>query len=457
MGLARGQEAQHATPAYRRDARAARRVHRVAPGRSAAVAQSRIASPTSTAVIVPAARNGPKGTWSLRLRIRSGDEQPRRSPRRRGSRGTARARRAPSPSQPRVSAEQERRASRRRSPCRGARRRAAGRRRRTRPRHRAAPGRTGRHPRPTSAARPKSTTETAASGKHDPVREDEQAQVDHRERDERGRRARGTPGAPSRRRSAPPIAAEERGRCRATRSHPQRRCSAGRARGTGRPAPGPSPGPARSRTGSSAADDQAEDGARRRRVQQSCHVFSARAAARMTAKWRGSAGERLERQRGLVHEHPQPVGGRALPRAGRGQQRRLRRVVHGVEDELSRLTSTSGSNGGASPRMPIGVAFTTTSARGDDAVDGRRTRPRSPPGASAAAAAAASDRRAATTTRAPAPPSAWTIARAAPPAPRTTQQPAVGIDSPRRAATRTRPSPSVESPTSAAVVDARPC
>ena len=130
----------------------------------------------------------------------------------------------------------------------------------------------------------------------------------------------------------------------------------------------------------------------------------------------------LDLERGLVHEHPEPVDDRRAAVAGTPQQRGLQRVVDEVGHHLAgvqRVERRPGARRRRPPAMPTGVAFTTNmaaaAARGPVV-----PRPARAAGRARAAASAASGRRAQTTTWAPARPSARATARAAPPAPSTT-------------------------------------
>ena len=49
------------------------------------------------------------------------------------------------------------------------------------------------------------------------------------------------------------------------------------------------------------------------------------------------SGPRLERERGLVHEHPEAVDGVDAVGAGGGEEGSLHRVVHGVDHQLARV------------------------------------------------------------------------------------------------------------------------
>ena len=74
-------------------------------------------------------------------------------------------------------------------------------------------------------------------------------------------------------------------------------------------------------------------------------TYTDAAAARITSRGADRAREGLERKRCLMHEHPEPVRGRHSSRTRLGQQRGLRRVVHGVHDEPALGEGVGGERG----------------------------------------------------------------------------------------------------------------
>ena len=89
-----------------------------------------------------------------------------------------------------------------------------------------------------------------------------------------------------------------------------------------------------------------------------------------------------------MDQHPKPVDGLRATRAGRGEQRRLERVVHEIGDDLTRPQRARERAAMSSPPpMPIGVAFTTRSAAA--AASLRSVQATTAPPTSAAASSAA--------------------------------------------------------------------
>ena len=167
-------------------------------------------------------------------------------------------------------------------------------------------------------------------------------------------------------------------------------------------------------------------------------------------------GPALDLERGLVHQHPEPVDdGRTLV-AGAAEQGGLERVVDEIGQHLARVERRRAGRGarpGRRAAIPTGVALTTSVAAAaacGPVVPGRtRARPRDRPRPPPPRAGARRPRRGRRQR-----PSASATARAAPPAPSSTTSAPAG-SCPASRSERRNPSPSVESPNSRSSVSRR--
>ena len=124
--------------------------------------------------------------------------------------------------------------------------------------------------------------------------------------------------------------------------------------------------PLRASTAKAARLERDVTGSMRRSA--SAGASAASAAARIAATGADRPGPALDLERGLVHEHAEPVDDRGAAGAGAREQRRFERVVHEIDDDLARRAARRAATGQLGRRRSCpcrsGVALTTIVARG---------------------------------------------------------------------------------------------